>query len=230
MFTRRSLPLFGIVLTVCLAGCTAVDEDRWRIFNEDGVLLFSKGNYREALENFDLALTLHSQDPILIYNMAQCYDRLGDAKNAEQYYAMCLQREAKHADARLALIELYYRTNRVSQGNQMIRDWLVNEPKSADPYVADAWRMRQERNYPLAQARLQQALAIDANDRRALTELAILDEIQGQKDRAYVLYERILAREPHQIEIRERLEKLKAEGIKPALLPGELPGFMLALP
>ena len=75
------------------------DIGRRRQINEDGVLLFSKGNYSQALENFDYALTLNAQDPILLYNMAQCYDRLGNAKLAEQYYSSCLQREPKHADA-----------------------------------------------------------------------------------------------------------------------------------
>lgn len=197
-----------------LAGCTAVDEDRWRVFNDEGVALFSKGAYRDALENFDYALTLRANDPVILYNMGQCYDRLGQVKNAEQYYTACLQREPKHGDAHLALITMNYRTGRAVEANQMIRDWLTQDPKSADPIVADAWRLRQERNYPLAQGRLQEALSRDLDNRRALTELAILDELQGMPDRAYVQYERILAREPNQIEIRDRYEQLKAQGVK----------------
>ncbi len=207
---RYSIPLLWLLVV----GCTSMDEDRWRIINEDGVLLYSKGKFAEALDTFDYALTLHGNDPILMYNMAQCYDRLGNAKSAEQYYAMCLQRDPKHADARLALIDLRYRAGRAAEANQMIRDWVQQEPNSADPYVADAWRLRQERNLPMAQGRLLEALGKDQNNRRALTELAILDEMQGMPDRAYVLYERILSREPNQIDIRERLEKLKAQGVK----------------
>ena len=203
-----------VMLAIFIAGCATTDQDRWRVINEDGVALFSKGNYHEALESFDYALTLNSQDPILLYNMAQCYDRLGDTKTAEQYYSSCLQRDPKHGDARLALITMRYRSGRVSEANVMVRDWLAQDPICADPYVADAWRLRQERNYPLAQGRLQEALSYDLHNRRALTELAILDEVQGMPDRAFVQYERILAREPNQIEIRERLEQLKAKGVK----------------
>lgn len=211
---RKSIPLWYVTTFLGIVGCAAVADDRWRQINEDGVLLFAKGDYRQALDSFDYALTLRPQDPILIYNMAQCYDRLGNAKNAEQYYASCLQRDPKHGDAYLALITLKYRTGRAAEANQMIRDWLTHDPKSADPYVADAWRLRQEKNLPLAQGRLLEALSFDSNNRRALTELAILDELRGMPERAYVQYERILAREPNQIEIQQRLELLKVKGIK----------------
>lgn len=209
MLTRIALPL----LMLAVVGCVSTDSERWRTINEEGVNLFAKRQYRDALEFFDYASTLHSQDPILLFNIAQCYDRLGDATRAEQYYANCLQQNPKHADARLALIELRYRAGRIPEANRMIQDWLIEDPKSADPIVADAWRLRREKNIPLAQARLEEALAVDMNNRRALTELAILWESQGMPDRAYVLYERILLREPNQIAIRDRLEQLKARKI-----------------
>ncbi len=206
---RKSIPLL-----LAIAGCAAVDEERWRRINEDGVLLFAKGDYAHALESFDYALTLRANDPVLIYNTAQCYDRLGNAKNAEQYYTACLQRDPKHSDARLALVTLKYRLGKTAEANQMIQDWLKQDPESADPYVADAWRLRQERNLPLAKGRVLEALGHEPNNRRALTELAILDEMQGMPDRALVQYERILEREPNQLEIRERLELLKVKGVK----------------
>ena len=53
-------------------------QERWHYINDEGVTLFAQRDYKQALEFFDYALTLHSQDPILIFNMAQCYDRLGD--------------------------------------------------------------------------------------------------------------------------------------------------------
>jgi tetratricopeptide (TPR) repeat protein len=197
-----------------LAGCTSIDEERWKLYNENGVQAFATGNYRDALDNFDLALTHRSQDPVLLYNAAQCHDRLGDLKKAEQTYAYCIQLDPKHGDAHLALIALYGRTGRMGDANQRIQDWLKQEPKSADPYVADAWRLRQEKAYPLAQARLQQALSIEPHNRRALTELAILYEMQGMPDLAYVQYERILEREPGQYEIAARLAQLKAKGVQ----------------
>jgi tetratricopeptide (TPR) repeat protein len=206
---------FCIAVLTALAGCVSPSDERWRIFNEDGVELFSKGKYREALDSFDYALTLHAQDPVLIYNTAQCHDRLGEVKRAEELYAYCLQRDPKHGDARLALVSLKYRTNRMAEANQLIDDWLTNEPNCADAYVASAWRLRQEKAYPMAVARVEQALSLEPRNRRALTEMAILLEIQGMPERSMVLYQSILQREPNQIEIADRLAQLKAKGVQP---------------
>ena len=206
--------IFCVALLLGSAGCATSNDERWRLFNQDGIELFAKGNYRDALDSFDYALTLHAQDPVLIYNAAQCHDRLGDFKKAEDLYAYCLQRDAKHGDARLALVSLKYRTNRVAEANQLIQDWLAQDPQSAGGYVADAWRLRQEKAYPQATVRLQQALSLDPHNRQAMTELAILYELQGMPERSRVLYERILQREPNQIEIAERLAQLKAKGVE----------------
>ena len=156
-----------------LASCASIEDERWQQYNDIGVQSFAKGDYRQALESFDVALTHRAQDPILLYNCAQCYDRLGDTKKAEQYYAYCIQLDAKHGDAHLALISLYRRTGRADDANRKIQDWLAQDPKSADPYVADAWRLRQEKAYPQAQARL----TIDYRTRR---DEANTDRAYGQ--------------------------------------------------
>jgi Flp pilus assembly protein TadD len=206
------LPWFALVFFI--AGCVSANEERWRLINDDGLQLFARGQYADALDSFDYAMAFRPNDPVLVYNAAQCHDRLGDFKKAEELYIYCLQLDAKHGDARLAIIVLKYRTNRVTEANQQIQDWIRQEPNNADTYVADAWRLRQQKAYPQANLRLQQALSLDKHNRRAMTELAVLSELQGQPDRAYVLYERILLREPNQVEIAERLQQLKLKGVQ----------------
>ena len=208
---RYFVVLLGIS---ALAGCVATGDERWRTFNDDGVRLFAKAEYAQALDHFDLALTLRPDDPVLIFNTAQCLDRLGDFKKAEQFYSYCLQRDPKHADARLALISVAYRSGRTAEAKKNINDWFVQEPNSPEPYVADAWRLRQENALEEAHARLHQALSFDPNHRRALTELAIIYEKIGLPERSLALYEGILTREPNQVEIAERLEQMKAKGVR----------------
>ena len=192
-----------------MAGCvTAPTNDRAQIYNDDGVYLFAQGQYREALECFELSLTLQPDDAALLFNAGQCHDRLGRWQTAEKYYLECLQRHAKHVEARQAYVALLHRTGRADQANQLIDDWLKQQPDLADAYALDAWRLRQQNAFPQAHGRLQQALDRDPHHGRALTELAILYEQSGMPERAYVLYERILARDPHQREIAQRLEQL----------------------
>jgi Tfp pilus assembly protein PilF len=209
--SRARLLLLAALL---LPGCVAPGDDRTRLFTEDGVEQFTKGKYRDALDSFEMALTLKPQDPALLFNMAECYDRLGDAAKAEQYYNYCLQRDPDHADARLALAALEYRTGRAGVANTMISDWLAAHPKSADAYVLDAWRLRQEKDLPHAQGRLQQALDLDPHNRRAVTEMGYLYESMGMPERALVLYERVLQRDPNRGEVAQRLRQLQDKGVK----------------
>jgi tetratricopeptide (TPR) repeat protein len=198
---------------VWLAGCASLGEDRARLFNEDGVHLFAQGDYSAALDSFDLALTFRPQDPTLLFNVAECYDRLGDVKDAEKFYGSCLLRAPGHSDARLAMVGLLYRTGQKPRADQLIDEWLARDAKSAEAYVLDAWRLRQAHAYPEAQVRLQQALDIEPHNRRALAELAQLCEHMGMPQRAYVLYERILEREPEQAQIAQRREQLRIQGV-----------------
>jgi Tfp pilus assembly protein PilF len=210
---RPVLAVLGGLALVLQAGCVSPVDDRAKLFNDDGVHLFAQGDYANALDSFDLALTLRPQDATLLFNMAECYNRLGDTQRAEKFYGATLVQAPKHADARLALVELLYRAGRQPQADQLIDEWARQEPQSSDVYVLDAWRRLQVRDYPAAEGRLQQALDIDPHNRRALAEFARLYEQMGMPQRAYVLYERILTREPEQSQIAQRLDRLKVQGV-----------------
>ncbi len=202
-------------LCLATAGCvTSATSERAQLFNEDGVYLFAQRQYPAALESFELALTLEPDNVGLLFNAGQCNDRLGNWQIAEKYYLDCLQRSAKHVEARQAYVALLTRTGRAEQANKLIEEWLQQQPDLADAYVLDAWRLRHENALPQAHARLQQALALDPHHPGALTEMGILYEQSGMPDRAYVLYERLLTRDPQNQEVAQRLEDLRAKGVK----------------
>lgn len=205
----------GWLTVLAFAGCvsfTAVD-DRVLILNEDGLKMFAQGSYRDARESFEAALELSPHDADLVFNLGQCQDRLGNYAQAEQYYVQCLQLAAGHVEARYALGSLYYRTNRRPLCVRLTEEWLIEQPKLADPYALDGWRLRQEQDHPAAQGRLQQALALDPQNVHALVEMAILYEAMGRPDRSLALYERALARNPRQPEIALRAQELKASNV-----------------
>ena len=219
MFGQTNTPCRVGALAACLgvllAGCvSAPTEDRAKLFNDDGIHLFTQGDFRSALDSFDFALTLKPQDPGLLFNVAQCYDRLGDFKQAEQYYGYCLVRDPEHGDARLALTELLYRSGRKPDADRLVEGYLRENSGKADAFVLDARRLRDEKALPQAQGRLQQALDIDPQNRRALTEMAVVYELSGMPDRALVLYERVLTRDPSQAPIAERVSRLKDNGVR----------------
>jgi tetratricopeptide (TPR) repeat protein len=203
-----------IWLLMLLVGCASSTDHRLKEFNDDGVHMFARGDFPAARDSFEAALILAPQDAGIVYNLGQCYDRMGDWRRAEQYYLNCLQGAPTHSDARQAQASLLYRTGRTDEANRMIQDWLEQQPRLADAYVLDAWRLRQDKALPQAQGRLQQALALEPNHRRALVELGIVYEMLSMPERALALYERSLLVDPRQPEITERVEQMRAKGIK----------------
>src|SRR5205823_3985620 len=118
-----------------------------------------------------------------------------------------------HGDARQAHASLLYRTGRTSEANREILEWLEQQPGLADAYVLDAWRLRQDKALPQAQGRLQQALHLEPNNRRALVELGIVYEMMNMPERGLAMYERALLADPRQPEVTERLNQMRAKGI-----------------
>ena len=213
----RNLGKFALLL-IGLVGCDATQQERVRLYNEDGIHQFSQGNYREAADSFEQALLLKPEDPALAFNIAQSYDRAGNAKQAEVYYQECLKRDATMADARQAYANLLSRTGRSENASRLIETWTVQEGNKSDLYVLQAWKLRQENRYPEAYDKLQLALVQDPHNPRALTELGILYEKMNLPDRSLVLYERVLTANPNQFEVRDRLAVLKGKGISRPLM------------
>jgi tetratricopeptide (TPR) repeat protein len=201
-----------LALSFALGGCESASQERLRDYNNDGVYLFQRGDYGAARESFQAALTLKPDDPGLLYNVAECYDRLGDTARAERFYSQCLLQDPNHADCRHALASMLMRMGRRDDAAHLIEGWLAREPRLAAAYAEDGWLWHQAGDLPRAQARLQQALELDPHDRRALVELALVYEAMQRPDRAAALYERVLERDPHQAEIAKRLNGLHTQG------------------
>ena len=130
----RWIPLLlGLVL--CVEGCESASQERLRDYNQDGIYLFQRGDYGAARESFHAALALRADDPALLYNVAECYDRLGDPTKAERYYQQCLLQAPNQADCRHALACLLVRTGRKVDAARLIEDWFAREPRLAAAYA-----------------------------------------------------------------------------------------------
>jgi len=201
-----------LLLVVYVAGCNTAADQRLRDYTNDGVYLFQHGDYRAARESFQAAIALQPDDPNLHYNLGECYARQGGTAQAEKCYTECLARVPNHTACRFAMAELLVHEGRQADAARMVEGWLTSEPKRADAYALDGWLWHQKGDLPRAQGRLQQALEIDPHNERALTELGLIYESMQRPDRAVVLYERVLARNPKQPEVTKRINLLLAKG------------------
>ncbi len=184
-------------------------------YNEDGVYLFQHGRYDYARDSFQAALALQPENPDLMYNVGQCYDRMGQAARAEYYYNQCLQRNAHHPECRHALAMLLVHTGRREEAVRMVQDWLRQFPKEAAAFAEDGWLHQQEHEPVVALMRFQQALDLNPHDVRALTEMGRVYEELHYPERALVLYELALLVKPQQPDVAERARLLRKQGIGP---------------
>ncbi len=204
---------FG-VLALFLTGCVSESQERMQAHNENGLRLFQQGKYNDVRQSFESALDLKKDDAGLLYNVGECYDRLGDGANAERYYNECLQRSPNHGPCRHALTVLLVREGRGQDAVNMVQAWLVHEPQLPDALVEDAWLWRQSGNLPNAKTRVEEALEKEPRNNRALIELAQIYETMHRPERALDLYQRCLEQNPRQPEVAARVQILLTQ-LKP---------------
>lgn len=201
-----------ILMLLSVAGCATPGQEKVRAYTEDAVHLYNMADYKDAKESFQAALDLKPGDSDLMYSVGQCCDRLGQDGAAERTYNNCLQRNPTHAECRHALAALLVREDRWADATTLIHDWLQREPKAATPIAEDAWLWRLYGDLPKAQARVDEALAIDPHDNRALLEKAQIYETMQRPDRALHLYRLALQYKPQQPEVKQRVEALLTAG------------------
>jgi tetratricopeptide (TPR) repeat protein len=202
------LALMGVV------GCETTSADRVREYNEDGLQLFRQGTYDKAAESFEAAIALQPSDPALLFNVARCYDRTGNASKAEQEYNLCLHNAPNHAGCRNALTALLLRQGRREEATHMVEGWLASQPELAAAHTAHGVLLHQLGDLPAAKLRLEEARRLDPHDTRALVELGSVWEALGAPDRALDCYQRALDDDPHLDEVADHIHRLQAQGIK----------------
>jgi Tfp pilus assembly protein PilF len=201
------------LLALLVGACAPTAQERVHDFNEDGAHLFARGEYDHALEEFQAALMLQPSNPQVLFNLAQCHDRLGHTRQAEQTYREVLQTEPNFVECRHALTTLLLNSGRHVEAQQMVQDWLSRSPKLAAAYAEDGFLYKQDGDPIKALKRYQQALDLDPRNERALVEMAVIYEELNYPDRALVLYQTALDYNPRQPEVVKRINLLTARGV-----------------
>lgn len=228
--------LGGVLLAAfCLplAGCGSFAAQG---LNSEGVRLFDRTRYQEAVQNFQKALDNDPANADALYNLASVYHRTGTLNNrpadlaqAEQYYNLCLGRDPNHAECYRGLAVLLAQQGRTDEAFRRIQSWADGNPASPDPRIELA-RLCEEFGDP-AQARqhLAEALLADSSNARALAALGRLSEQAGDRVRALQNYQQSLVADRFQPEVASRVATLQsAVGASPAV--GSPPGEILLAP
>jgi Flp pilus assembly protein TadD len=194
--------------------------------NADGVRLFERGQFQEALRDFQEAAYTDPANADGYYNLAATYHRLGLLRNqpedlawAETCYRQCLARNPNHCDCHRGLAVLLVQQGRRDEAVRLLQNWADQQPRLADPKIELARLDDEFGNRQAAKERLLEAMAIDPNNPREWSALGKIREDSGEYSQALANYQRSLELDSAQPNIAARSAALQAN-LARQTLPG----------
>lgn len=175
------------------SGCQLAAEGH----NAEGVRLYRSGQYTAALQKFQQARVASPDDADSYYNMAATFHQMAKAqtdqemfRQAETLYNQCLDIDSDHVECHRALAVLLVETGRQDAAFRLMKNWALDNPKSADARVELARLFQEFGDLETAQAHLQAALMADQDNHRAWAALGALREQSGDLAQALDNYQR----------------------------------------
>ena len=205
--------LLAAALPLATAGCGGFAAQGR---NAEGVRLFQKDRYQEALKQFQEATYSDPNNADSYYNLAATYHRIGriehrqsDLDQAETYYNLCLDRNAGHTDCYRGLAVLLTQQGRNEEAFRLVQGWVDRQPGQADAKVELARLNEEFGNRQIAKEHLIEALAVQPDNPRALTALGKIREDAGDKAQALANYQRSLQYDNRQPQVASRVTSLQ---------------------
>jgi tetratricopeptide (TPR) repeat protein len=134
---------WGVLLALVLWATAAQaqsDLARAKGHYKAGAAHYQRGKYAEAIREFEASYQL-SRRPDILYNLAQCHDKLGDVEKTVDYLRRYLQDQPKAGD------------------REQVSAWLANREKALAEQRAAATRAETERQAAEQRARDAEAAA-----------------------------------------------------------------------
>jgi tetratricopeptide (TPR) repeat protein len=228
---RTFAGIFLLVAVAASSGCRMLSQNQ----NCNGVAHFQHGQYQQAVAQFQQAVQTDPTNADSYYNLAAAYHLQAKQTNdratyeaAERLYNQCLDVNGNHPDCYRALAVLLVETNRQDKAEMLLKNWAIQSPNLSTPRVELARLSEELGNKQQAQAWLNDALAINSADPRALAAMGKLREQQGDTVAAYDNYRRAYAAAPNAA-VADRLANLSRTAA-PAATTATAPAAAAATP
>jgi tetratricopeptide (TPR) repeat protein len=218
------------LLMLLVPGCVSQNQ------TADGVRFYGQARYDAAMTAFQSVLKAKPNDPDALYNVAATYHQSakaslqsGQAASAQQqydqavqYYQLCLAQDANHADAYRGLAALHMDCRNAEAAFPLLINWYNANPVSSEPKLELARLYQEYAEICINQGRkddaqdcrnateqlLQQVLATEPTNYRALRAWGYLKEQSGDIAGAVFEYHRSLQAYPQQKDLESRIAAL----------------------
>ena len=205
-------------------------------YNTEGVRYYGQAKYDAAITAFQSSLQANPSDPNTLYNIAATYHQSARSslrsghtaaaqqqyERADQYYQLCLAKAPNYTNAYRGLSSLYMDRQQGESAYQLLRNWYNANPTATEPKLEFARFYQEFAQICMVQGRtddaqryrdatttlLQQVLATEPTNYRALRALGYLKEQSGDIAGAVSEYQRSLQANPQQQDLANRVVAL----------------------
>ncbi|MCL2743338.1 MAG: tetratricopeptide repeat protein [Planctomycetaceae bacterium] len=222
-----------IIIGICSVLLTGCSFSR----NSEGLRYFEQQRYDQAMTSFLAALQRDPNNPEVYYNIAATYHQSARVSaqtgntavavqqydEAEKYYRLCLTKNPNHTSAYRGLSVLYLEKMNPDAAFQLLINWSNANPAASEPKIELARIYQEFSQICLAQGRkdvartclettvrkLQEVIAVEPANYRALRALGYLREQGGDIPNALGDYRLSLQANPNQQDLAEHIKKLE---------------------
>jgi tetratricopeptide (TPR) repeat protein len=211
--TRCLLILLLTVLSLSF-GCSVATRN----YNMVGKEAFEKGQYTEAISEFQKAIAQDNRNSEAYYNLGATYYTVGkQTRNSqfidqgEQLLRQSIALNPGNNDAHRTLTALLVETGRSQYAYDLLNSWQQRNPANPAPLLELARLSQELGDSNRATNYLTDALRMDANNPAALKAMGHVRERQGQLAMALENYTRSYQVDPRQADVAARIVDLRTQ-------------------
>ncbi len=102
---------------------------------EKAKYFFDRNNFKEAVNEYQKAISLDHQNADLFNNLGTAYARSGDYQKAILAFQNALRTDPNHQTARTNLAQAYLQAGIYDHAESILRNLILSEPKNKDLYL-----------------------------------------------------------------------------------------------
>lgn len=210
--------IFVLMVFFCMSCDWSTPEAKKSKHLERATSYFEKGQYKEALIEYQNVVQSDPNDANAHYRLALTYLKLGGIPNLRGAIAeltKTVELDSMNQSAQLKLGELYLLGNEPAKARQQADTVLTSAPKSTEGHILKGRSLINEQHYSEGIVELKKAIEEEPKNMRVYVELARAHFLMKDTPAAEALLQQALTIDPHSIEILMALGELSAISYKP---------------
>jgi tetratricopeptide (TPR) repeat protein len=206
----RSISLCMLLLAaLSLAACGGAEARKARHFDKAQHFL-AAGNLEKARIEFQNVLQIAPKDAQARFEMGVVDEKLGNQREAAQFYQAAIDVAPDHLGATTKLARLYLFAGAPDRALDLIGPAIAKHPQDAELLAVRAAVRVQQKNLSGAQEDAEQAVRLAPGNEDAVGVLAGLYRAAGENDKARVLLEKAIEAIPNSVDLRLILAQIYA--------------------